>query len=100
MHVTRPIRRRPSLPTLAAALACVAPAAGQVSTAHVKAEIEYARGLAADWAFVGLAREVLSHVESSGIPTEVREELDLVTCEVYATFTPSSMATVTRSCQG
>lgn len=55
----------------------------QMSAAEVKAEIAFARGLAADWTFVGLAQSVLEKVEASGISGKSREELELVKCEVF-----------------
>ena len=70
---------------LIAALAAASPAAAQMSAAQVKAEIAFAHGLAQEWAFVDLAQQVLARVEQEGVSGKVREELDLVTCQVFAT---------------
>lgn len=73
-------------PYLVVPLLAFAPAAGaqQKSEAQIAADIEFARGLAADWSFVGLAQSVLEDTERSGVKGEQREELGLVTCEVFA----------------
>ncbi|MEO1700043.1 MAG: tetratricopeptide repeat protein [Planctomycetota bacterium] len=68
-----------------AALALGAPAAAQSTTdAAVEAEIEFARGLASDWTFVGLAQGVLESVEDSGPSERMAEELGLARCELFA----------------
>lgn len=61
-----------------------APAVAQTSDAEVRAEIEFARGLAAEWSFVDLAEEVLRTTEESGPSDRMAEQLDLVRCDVYA----------------
>jgi len=69
----------PAVPFLLAA----APAFAQVSDAEAKAEIEFARGLAADWAFVDLAEQVIRELEREGVTKRIGEELGIVKCEVY-----------------
>lgn len=66
-----------------------------MSSAEVKDEIAFARGLAADWTFVDLAQSVLANVESQGVAGKMREELDLVRCDVFvsgARSEPDAMA--------
>jgi tetratricopeptide (TPR) repeat protein len=79
--------------TLVAALVCLLPVTlvaepttrrNEKSDAEVKAEIAFARGLAADWAFVDLAEKVIEAVEEAGTSDRMGEELDLVKCDVYA----------------
>ena len=78
---------RPSLVRSSLALAAVAalPAQGlaQSSEAEVRADIEYARGLASDWSFVGLATEVLEDAQRKSPSGKLKEELALAECEVY-----------------
>ena len=59
-------------------------AAAQKSDVEVAAEIEFARGLAADWSFVDLAEEVIQGVEADGVSSRMSEQLGLVKCDVYA----------------
>jgi len=65
------------------ALLLTSPVQAQMSTSEIKAEIAFARGLAADWTFVNLAQAVLGTVEGQGISGKAREELELVKCEVF-----------------
>jgi len=60
------------------------PAAAQKSDAEANAEIDFARGLAADWSFVDIAENVIRNVEESGVSSRMSEELGLVKCDVYA----------------
>jgi len=69
---------------LAGVLLASSPALAQRSEAQVEADIEFARGLAADWSFVDLAQRVLADTERAGVQGKQREELGLVTCEVFA----------------
>ena len=69
---------------LAASQLLVTAAIAQKSEAEIQAEIEFARGLAADWGFVDLAEEVIDAVRSEGVTGRMNERLGLVTCEVYA----------------
>jgi len=73
----------PALTLLLVALPAL-PCAAQKSDAEVHAEIEFARGLAADWSFVDLAEVVIKDVEDSGVSSRMSEELGLVKCDVYA----------------
>ncbi len=59
----------------------------------VETEIEFARGLARDWAFVDIAQGVLDDVGKADLSERMSEELSLVRCEVFtngarATFDP------------
>ena len=59
----------------------------------VETEIEFARGLARDWAFVDIAQGVLDDVAKADLSERMNEELSLVRCEVFtngarATFDP------------
>jgi len=69
---------------LGAVLVSASPALAQMSEAEVKAEIAFARGLASEWSFVGLAEGVLTDVRSQAVTSGAREQLALVTCEVYS----------------
>lgn len=75
-------RTRIALPLLVALSPTAA--AQKKSEAQIQAEINFARGLAAEWTFVELAQSVLEDTNRSGIEGEQREELGLVTCEVFA----------------
>jgi tetratricopeptide (TPR) repeat protein len=55
----------------------------QASEAELRAEISFARGLAADWGFVDLAQEVITRLEGSRLPSAIGEEVSLLKCEVY-----------------
>ncbi|QDV08236.1 hypothetical protein Poly30_37720 [Planctomycetes bacterium Poly30] len=64
-----------------------------MSDKAVEAEIEFARGLARDWAFVDMAQNVLDNVGKADLSERMNEELSLVRCEVFtngarATFDP------------
>ncbi|MDE0915801.1 MAG: hypothetical protein OSB57_11570, partial [Planctomycetota bacterium] len=72
-----------AIPFLPLALLLTSPVQAQMSTSEIKAEIAFARGLAADWTFVNLAQAVLGTVEGQGISGKAREELELVKCEVF-----------------
>jgi hypothetical protein len=80
--MTRPSLVR-SLLALAAAATLSAQTHAQSSEAEVRADIEYARGLATDWSFVGLATEVLEDARRQNPSGKLKEELALVECEVY-----------------
>ena len=67
--------------------------AQSLSDKAVEAEIEFARGLARDWAFVDIAQGVLDDVAKADLSERMNEELSLVRCEVFtngarATFDP------------
>ncbi|MFT7077250.1 MAG: hypothetical protein ACJA0P_003272 [Planctomycetota bacterium] len=64
-----------------------------MSDRAVEGEIEFARGLARDWAFVDMAQGVLDKVANADLSERMSEELSLVRCEVFtngarATFDP------------
>lgn len=59
-------------------------ATAQKSDAEIRDEIAFARGLAADWTFVDLAEQVLSNVKAEGVSSAMKEELALVTCDVFS----------------
>lgn len=70
---------------LLSGLALAAPAAAQQkSEAEAKAEIDFARGLAAEYSFVDLAEDVLRELEREGVSMSMSERLGLVRCEVYS----------------
>lgn len=78
---------------MGAALPTVA-AAQSMTDKAVEAEIEFARGLARDWAFVDIAQGVLENVGKADLSERMSEELGLVRCEVFtngarATFDPT-----------
>ncbi len=68
---------------LAAAALLSAPASAQ-NEAEIRADLEFARGLATDWSFVGLATEVLDDARAKHPSGKLLEELALAECEVYA----------------
>ena len=82
---------RTTLPTFTTRAALIvaltltsAPALAQAtSDAQARDELAFARGLASEWGFVGLAEEVLADLEAAGISEKLTEELGLVKCEVY-----------------
>ena len=78
------------------ALILTDPVQAQMSTSEVKAEIAFARGLAADWTFVDLAQSVLATVEQQGIAGKAREELELVKCEVFVSGARSEPDAIAR----
>ena len=80
--MTRPSLVRWSL-VLATSASLSAGAYAQSSEAEIRADIEYARGLATDWSFVGLATEVLEDAQRKNPGGKLREELALAECEVY-----------------
>lgn len=68
-----------------ATLAAAASAAPQASSDKaIEAEIEFARGLARDWAFVDLAQGVLDEVAKTRPSERMAEEIELVRCELFA----------------
>lgn len=71
---------RPALLTVLVALPSTAFA--QATDAQVRADLEFARGLAADWGFTDLSEEVLAEVERTA-PKKMAEEIALVKCQVY-----------------
>ena len=72
-------------PTLLVVFAVLSGSAtAQKSDAEIRDEIAFARGLAADWTFVGLAGQVLSNVKAEGVSSAMKEELALVTCDVFS----------------
>ncbi|MDP6740548.1 MAG: hypothetical protein QF404_11125, partial [Planctomycetota bacterium] len=78
------------------ALILTDPVQAQMSSSEVKAEIAFARGLAADWTFVDLAQSVLATVEQQGIAGKAREELELVKCEVFVSGARSEPDAIAR----
>ncbi|HIF39833.1 MAG TPA: hypothetical protein EYQ74_01880 [Planctomycetes bacterium] len=83
-------------PLLFLAFFLTAPVQAQMSSSEVKAEIAFARGLAADWTFVDLAQSVLATVEKQGISGKAREELELVKCEVFVSGARSEPDAIAR----
>lgn len=81
--MTRPSFVRSSLVLIVAA-ALATRAHAQRSEAEIRADIEYARGLASEWSFVDLATEVLDDARKKNPGGKLREELALAECEVYA----------------
>lgn len=82
--------RRPALPAhlgflVGGALACAvgAPAFAQKSDAAIQSDLEFAKGLAEDWQFVGLAEEVIRGVEAGGVSPRRAEELALLKCDIF-----------------
>ena len=55
----------------------------QMNDAEARAEIAFAKGLAADWGFVELAEQVIGGLEDEGVSRKVGEELGLLKCEIY-----------------
>ncbi len=49
----------------------------------IEAEINFARGLAKEWAFVDMANTVLDDVAENGVSGRMESELDLVRCDIY-----------------
>lgn len=72
------------IPAALVILLSATPLFGQRSDAEVRAEIVFARGLAADWSFVDLAEDVIRDVEDKGVSDRMAEQLGLVKCDVYA----------------
>ncbi|WP_419195435.1 tetratricopeptide repeat protein [Engelhardtia mirabilis] len=50
---------------------------------ELREDIDFARGLAADWQFIDLAESVLEGLASSKLDRDLRQELELARCEVY-----------------
>lgn len=59
-------------------------ASAQASDAEIRADIEFARGLASEWSFVDLASEVIDDARKKGPSGQLREALDLASCEVFS----------------
>ena len=79
----RPSLLRSSL-VLAAVSALTGQAFAQRSEAEIRADIDFARGLASEWSMVGLATEVLDVARTKNPSADLREELTLAGCDVYA----------------
>lgn len=78
----RPLPRQ--LVLLTAALGFALPAAAQSgSDKAVEAEINFARGLAKEWAFVDMAQSVLEDVGQASLSDRMQSELELVRCDIY-----------------
>jgi hypothetical protein len=73
----------PALTAWAAPVSAPAPVQG-ASDAEIRRDIEFARGLAADWSFVDLSEAVLRRIEQGGVSSRMSTELALVKCEVFA----------------
>lgn len=80
-------------PALAPVLLLLAPTAALASApapwadrseAEIRADIEFARGLATDWQYVDFAEEVIEALEAESLDKSLGEELDLVKCDIYA----------------
>ncbi len=63
--------------------ALTTPAAAQKSDAAVQADLEFARGLAEEWQFVGLAEDVLRQIEAEGVSPARTQELALIKCDIF-----------------
>lgn len=55
----------------------------QSSDEQIREEIRFARVVAEDWGFIGLADGILGELEASKIPAAMTEELGLVKCDLY-----------------
>ena len=91
------MRRIPRLvSTTFLALAAASGARAQTDTdATLRADVEFARGLAADWGFTDLSERVLLDVEANA-PEKMAEELALVKCEIYSAGARSEGRDVAR----
>ncbi len=99
-HTSSTRARRKLLTPAIAALSCLSlfgstelAFAQSMTDKAVETEIEFARGLARDWAFVDIAQSVLDDVGKADLSERMNEELSLVRCEVFtngarATFDP------------
>ena len=70
--------------TIAALFAAITP--GPLfaqSDAQIREDIRFARGVAEEWGFVGLADGILADIENSNVPAAMSEELGLVKCDLY-----------------
>lgn len=70
--------------TLAVLSLLALPAAAQKTEAEVKADLDFARGLATDWSFMDLAEGVLESIEEEGVSTEMEALLAETKCSMYA----------------
>jgi len=83
-----------SLP-LAAGL--LLPLGAQSSDKAVEADIDFARGLARDWAFVDMAQSVLDEVSGAKLSDRMAEELELVRCDIFGIGAKASTDPTTRN---
>lgn len=85
MSISSSARHLPrTLALLSAALCAAAPVAAQtMSEKAVEAEIDFARGLAKEWAFVDMAQSVLDEVAKTNLSSRMEAELELVRCDIY-----------------
>jgi len=79
MRILRPIR---TLAPLVAATTLASSGLAQATDAQIRADLEYARGLAADWGFTDLSEEILADVEEDA-PEKMAEEIALVKCQIF-----------------
>jgi len=68
---------------LVLALFCASPGLAQKSDAQIGDDIAFAKGLAKEWGFVGLATDVIERIEREGVPTRQRERLGVTKCEIF-----------------
>jgi tetratricopeptide (TPR) repeat protein len=80
---------------LLSVLAAAVPA--QASALEVRNDIEFARGLAAQWQFVDMAEEVLDGLEAGGLEGSLAEEVALARCDVYAAAASNELRAERRS---
>ncbi|HUR28412.1 MAG TPA: hypothetical protein VM509_09510, partial [Planctomycetota bacterium] len=72
------------LTTVVLLVATALPVSAQRSEAQIRADIDFARGLAADWGFADMAKELLARLEKQTTNGRVLEEVRLLECEVEA----------------
>jgi tetratricopeptide (TPR) repeat protein len=70
-------------PALAGGSTVAVSSPAQGSDAEIRADIQYARGLASEWSFVDLASRVLDDARKKNPSGKLRAELGLAECEVY-----------------
>lgn len=59
------------------------PQSGKATDGRAREELEFARGLAADWGFVDLAQKVVLDLEARGVSERIEQELGLAKCSIY-----------------
>ncbi len=57
--------------------------AAQASDEQIKADIEFARGLASRFVYVDLAEELIAEIEKGRLTKELTEELGVAKCDIY-----------------
>ena len=77
------IRLRYATPLLLGALALGSNLQAQRDEAQIKADIDFARGLAIRFQFVDLSEELIAGLEKERLSKELTEELGVAKCDVY-----------------